>query len=279
MAHGQLNVSRGKLFAALLIAAAALQLAPHRYTQRLNFFFLGVFRPVLNIGLPGFSRIFRPSPSTEEFVSRSEHDELWKAYNNTHGQLLQMQQEYEKLALVRGGLPKPGPGLVLARITIPAISSFAHEVIINKGADDGLEVGQLVLCRSQSSVIGSVSEVRDGAATVQLLTDSRHTLMVAVSRDGKQEPMINRQMRGDGKDACKIPMVSREYDLRVGDTVSASPERGILDTPIVVGEVAAVEHDQDQPLLWDITVRPIFDREALTEVVVIVMNPKETESP
>ncbi|MBE0537059.1 MAG: rod shape-determining protein MreC [Phycisphaerae bacterium] len=271
-------MSRGTLFFTLLIAAIIMQVVPHRHTKRLNMFFLNVFSPVLNIGLPGFSGIFRPASSTDELVSQAKYNELVKVYKNTQAALIEMHSRYETLARIRSGLPKPGPGLVRTRVTTAAISDFSQEIIVNEGSDAGLKVGQLVLCGKQSGVIGSISEVREGTATVQLVTDSGHTLMVAVWREGR-ENYISGKMVGNGKDACKIPLLSREYDIRVGDTVFAAPRQGLLDTPIIIGEVAAVVNDQNRPLLWDITVRPIFDRQSLSEVVVIVMNPRETNRP
>jgi len=277
MAHRQSNVSRGKLFITLLIVAIVVQVVPHRHTKRLNILFRSVFNRVLSVSVPGFSKVFRAPPSTAEFVARSEYEELLKVYKNTHGQLLEMQRRYEALSGVRSGLPKPGPGLVLARVITSAINSFGQEIIINEGADAGLKIGQLVLDQGKTGVVGSVSELHETTATVRLLTDSKHTIMVAVWREGKED-YVERQMVGDGKDACKIPLVSREYDLRVGDTVFASPKRGVLDTPIIIGEVAAIRPDEDRPLLWDITVRPIFDRQALTDVAIVVMASTEAEN-
>ncbi len=276
MAHRQVNVSRGTLFFTLFIVSVVLQLIPHKHTKRLNVFFRSVFDSVLSVGLPRLPGVFRPALSTEEFVSRGEHNELWKAYNNTHAALIEMHRRYEALAQVRSRLPNPGPGLVLARVATSAISGFAHELNLNEGSAGGIKTGQLVLCGNRSSIIGSVSEVRETTATVRLLTDSRHTIMVAVWREGRQDYTVIRQMVGDGKDRCKIPMVSRQYDIRVGDAVFASAEQGLLDTPIVIGEVSEVKNDENKPLLLDITVRPILDPEEITEVAVIVMQPRES---
>jgi len=280
MAHRPLNVSRGTLFFTLLVAAVVLQLVPHAYTKQLNLYFRRIFDPVLNIRPPRLTRMFRPAPATDEFVPRNQYNDLLNAYTNTEGKLLEMQRRYETLSGILGSTPRPGPGLVLARGT-SAISGFAHEIIINEGSSAGIKVGQLVMSNVQQpdlqdnrSIIGSVTDVRESVATVQLLTDTKHTIMVNVWREGLQKPIVEAPMVGNAKDGCKIPMVSRQFDIRVGDTVFASPERGRLDTPIVVGLVSAVTNDENQPLLLDITVRPVFDRDSLTDVAVIVMNPR-----
>ena len=92
-------------------------------------------------------------------------------------------------------------------------------------------------------------------------------------RNGRED-YVERLMVVDGKDGCKIPLVSREYDVRVGDAVFAAPQQGLLDSPMVIGEVAAVKPDEKEPLLWDITIRPLFDRESLNRVGIVVMKPR-----
>ncbi|HPD47899.1 MAG TPA: rod shape-determining protein MreC [Anaerohalosphaeraceae bacterium] len=272
MAHRQINVSQGKLFTTLLIIAVAFQVTPHDYTKRLNFFFRSMFAPILKIGMPGLPKILRPAASTGDVVKRKEYDELLKEYQNTRAQLLELQKRYEELAQMRAGLPIAGP-LVLASVVTSAISDFGHEVYLNAGTAAGLRVGQIVLDGGGTCVIGSISEVSEAGATVQLVTDSRHAMKVAIWRKGRED-YVERRMVGDGKDGCKIPLVSREYDVRVGDAVFAAPQQGLLDSPMVIGEVAAVKPDEKEPLLWDITIRPLFDRESLNRVGIVVMNPR-----
>jgi hypothetical protein len=47
---------------------------------------------------------------------------------------------------------------------------------------------------------------------------------------------------------------------------------GFLGTPVIVGMVTECESSKEDPLLWDITVKPACDISDLTEVAVIVMN-------
>jgi hypothetical protein len=57
--------------------------------------------------------------------------------------------------------------------------------------------------------------------------------------------------------------------------VYAQKKLGFLSTPVIVGMVAECESNKDNPLLWDITVKPACDIEDLTEVSIIVMNPQK----
>ena len=66
---------------------------------------------------------------------------------------------------------------------------------------------------------------------------------------------------------------STEYIIErvdVGDVVFAATKPGYLNIPIVIGEVTAVEPDDEHPLLWEITVQPVEDMTQLSDVAVIV---------
>jgi hypothetical protein len=51
------------------------------------------------------------------------------------------------------------------------------------------------------------------------------------------------------------------------------PSPGFLDSPIVAGRVAQAERNEQNALLWDITVTPACDIQMLPSVMVIVNNP------
>ena len=103
-----------------MVFGLALLLTPQSFTSRLNFLFAKIFSPVLSAGRASPEN-FRPSSSTEDFIPRAEYEKLWKEYENLNADLMTLHSDYEKLANFRKGLPKPGPGLVLSRVTNVAI--------------------------------------------------------------------------------------------------------------------------------------------------------------
>lgn len=272
MARKKTKVSKGKLFLSLLTAGIIFLLLPQRLTKGLNFLFIELFNPILSIGRSTGAEVFRLVPSTEDFVSRTEHDKLWTAYNNLRADLRVEHERYEKLARIRSGLPRPGAGLVLAEIINTSIGGMRHELIINRGEADGLKTGQFVLIPGEHSIIGTISETAKATARVRLVTDINHNMKVLIWRESKKD-YLEAQMVGDGKKSGNIPLLSKEYQIEVGDTVYAAVKRGFLETPRVIGEISEVKRDENTPLLWDITVSPIHDAGTLSDVAVIVMNP------
>ncbi|MHC5059769.1 MAG: rod shape-determining protein MreC [Planctomycetota bacterium] len=265
MAHKQRKLSRVTLFTGLLIAGVVLLVTPQSVTKSLNFLFARLFNPVLSLGRNTAPPIFKPASG--DSVTRSEYNRLKSAYDNVLADLRTEHKRYEKLARIRSALPKEGAGLVVAEVINVSIGGLKRELIVNKGDLDGLRVGQYVL--GESSIVGSVSETSQSTARVRLVTDANHKIKVALWQRSKKR-YIYARMDGEGTELAKVPLISREYKINVGDTVYAAPMPGFLETARVIGQVAHVGPDENEPLLWDIKVRPALDAEALTDVAIIV---------
>ncbi len=263
------------MFITLLIAGFLLLWLPQSFTCHLNFLFVRIFDPLLRLGRQVEMETVRSRPARQDSIQQAEHNKLWKAYQNLHAQYRALHQEYESLARFRKELPRPWPGLVLARIT-STTRGPRHELIINKGSDHGIQPGQMVITEANDSIIGTVREVSSQLSRVRLLTDQSQNMEVRIRRPGRDTEYPGRLV-GDGKSACRIPLLSRDYDLREGDVVYAAPRPGLLEIPLVVGEVTRVRHDDEHPLLWDITVKPIDDPYTQTVVAVIVPADFEAE--
>ncbi len=265
MAHKQYKLSRVTLFTGLLITSVALLLLPQSVTKGLNFLFARLFNPVLSVGRNTAPPIFKPASG--DYVTQSEYNRLKSAYDNVLADLRTEHKRYEKLARIRSALPKEGAKLVVAEVVNVSIGGLKRELIVNKGDLDGLKVGQYVL--GESSIVGSVSETSQSTARVRLITDANHKMKVALWQSGKKR-YIYARMDGEGTELAKVPLISRQYKISVGDTVYAAPVPGFLETARIIGQVADVGPDENEPLLWDIRVKPTLDAETFTDIAVIV---------
>lgn len=232
----------------------------------MNFLFVSIFDPVLRLGRTFEAGKFRAAEG--QTVDAVEYERLWKAYQNLSAQYQALHREYEILARFRKEKPLPWAGLVLAPVS-SSVRGLRHELIISRGSDHGLAPGQMVLSEKGDSVLGIVQEVSARLSRVRLLTDSSITLEVRIRREGAELEYVGR-MSGDGKTGCRIPLLSRDYDIQEGDVVFAAPQPGILETPLVVGRCVRVRPDEEHPLLWDIAVRPVEDAYAQKVVAVAV---------
>ena len=271
MARKQINTSKGLVFTALLIAGIILLLLPQNLTKRMNFLFLRVFNPVLSLGRATGPEFMTLTPSTEDFVSQAEYNRLLTEYDNVWAALREGHKRYEKLAGMQTKLPGPGGGLVLAQVRNVSTTSLRRELVINRGQNDKLKVGQYVLGKN-AIVIGTISETSDAWSRIKMLVDTSSSIEVGIW-NGKIKKYIRGQLVGDGKGAGRIPLISTEYEIRVKDTVYAAPRPGILETPVLIGNITSIRHDETKPLLWDIEVKPLCDLENIADVAVIVIEP------
>lgn len=259
----------------LLGIGVVLLLLPRSVTQKMNFLFAETFQPLIHIGRQ-FQLKNAAMPGQDElYVSREQHNKLWKDYKNLHAQLLVLQANYETLARIRSGLPNFYSGLRLAEVTGQG-SGLNQELLINKGAGDGVQPGNYVMSAEQNSLVGIVRETSDQMARVRLLTDANQSIEVRIRRDGTDLD-VGALMFGNGKRACTIAMVEREKGVQTGDAVYAAAHPGQLDIPIILGQVSEVKPDEGSPLLLKIVVQPAENAFALKTVAIIV--PEGTDTP
>lgn len=268
MAGRHFHLSNGTLFLLLLSAGFVLLLLPRSITQKCNFLFAETFQPLLRIGRHfQLENVAMPGPD-EQFVTRDEHNKLWKNYKNLHARLLKLQENTEALARIRSGLPRFYSGLVIAEVS-GTVTGLNHELLINKGAVDSVRPGYYVMSPGQNSIIGVVRETSDHLARIRLLTDTNQSIEIRIRREGANLD-IGALMIGNGKRGCTVSLVEREKGIRVGDSIYASARPGLLDIPMIIGEVSQVQPDEESPLLDKIAVQPAENAFALQTVAVIV---------
>jgi len=255
------------LFICLMLFGLILIFCPQGLTNALQFAFARVFYLPLSMSRSVSSA--RGDSYVSEVVSRGVHDRLQNHLANVMEQLYQEHQVVEALSGMRSRFALEGALLVRADVITLSVGKECSELIINRGQDDGLAAGQFVL--SDNSIVGTISSTSQRTAQVKLFTDPASKIAVRIGRTN-----MERLIQGDGRDSAKVQLMSRKYEVKVGDKVVALKKPGFLDAPIIVGVVAKCIRDDVNPSMWDITVRPVCDIESLKNVSVIVMNPSAT---
>lgn len=248
------------------MVSIAVQILPHQITSNLNSFFVELFSPIISLHIEIPEQLLRSKNPGDQWVSRQEYNRLWSAYKNIYIDLLEEHERLEQMAKYRSYLPKSGAALVAAEVIR---KEAGHHLLLNRGTLDGLSLGQYVM--TDGVVIGTVSEVSTATARVTMLINNSHSIEVRIHREGAGNDYIRANLKGNGVNSCKIPLVSREFDIKPGDLVYASPNTEFLDTPRIIGEIKEVTTDIDNPLLWDITVTQPVDYDKIQEVAVVII--------
>jgi len=258
------------LFISLFLTGLMFLFAPQRLTSKFQFAYVRIFCWPLSFGRDislstyGF---MASAEGSEDVVSRARYDKLHNRLANVTEWLKQERQKVEALSGLRNRTVWQGVKFVLADIITSTIDGIHCELIINRGKEDGLAIGQYVL--ANESVVGTICKVDTRTARIRLITDPAS--QIAVKIEGLNKDRI---LQGTGGDAAKVKLLPTKYRVEVDEVVYAQKKPGFLSTPVIIGTVTQCESNKDNPLLWDITVKPACDISNLTEVSIIVMNPR-----
>ena len=246
-----------------MLAGFILLFASQNLTNKFQFAFARIFRWPLSIGR-NISLSASTRSATGGPIDPTRHREYENHIANLEKWLEQKHKKVEELSRLRDRYPLEDVKFILADV-IPASDRLANKLIINGGKNYGLQQDQFVL--GDNSIIGTISNVSFRSAQVKLVTDPTSNIAVRIA-----ELNVSRVMQGDGSNSAKIQMLSTKHKVNVGDVVYADKKIGLLDDLIIIGKVAQCKRG-DEPMLWDITVKPACDIEGLNSVTVIIMNP------
>lgn len=267
MTSKRIKVSRRMLFTWLILAGLIFFFAPQKLTDKFQLAFARIFHWPLSIG-----RSISLSVSTQQSPADTLSPREIQYQNhiaNLIAQRDEARRKVEKLSGLRNRFALEGAKLVPADV-MRAITNGRNELIINRGENDELALGQFVL--AYNSIIGTVSSVDSRAARVKLITDPTSQIPVSIKT---AQSDINRVMQGIANNSAKVSMIDMKHKIKIGSFVYARKKPGFLGTPIIIGKVTRCERDNENPSLWDITVEPACNIERLNDVAVIVMNPQE----
>lgn len=269
MKKKQSEISKRTLFTCLILAGFVM-FFPQNLANKLQFAFIRVFNRPLRI-CRNFTSAASNQQSLSNVVDRNKYISLRNRLANNIQWLRQEHENVEKLSGLRNRSVWKGTNFVLADIITAFTGISRSEFVINRGKNDGLAKEQFVL--GNDSIIGTVSDLDSHTARVQLLTDPRSMTTVKIG-----ELDFECIMRGNGDDSAGIQLIPKRYKIENGDIIYAQKKPGFLDVPMIAGIVIQCETDDDNPLLWEIKVKPACDIQRLKSVTVIIMTPKGTET-
>jgi len=136
-----------------------------------------------------------------------------------HQQLLELEIVKKENDRLRSLLASPLRGEVkkmVAEILSVDSDPYSHQVVINRGSDDGVFEGQPVL--HDDGIVGQILHVGINSSRVILITDVTHGVPVRVSRNG-----VRLVATGTGQiDKLTHNFVPQSYDVRHGDLLVTS---------------------------------------------------------
>lgn len=118
------------------------------------------------------------------------------------------------------------------------IDPARRRIVINRGAQQGVSVGQPVI--DASGIMGQVVEVLPNTAVVMLLTDPNHAIPVTIERTGLRTIAYGDK---DARDLLELSNIPTSADVQVGDKLISSGLGGRFPAGFPVGEIRDVRND------------------------------------
>ena len=129
---------------------------------------------------------------------------------------------------------KVGEQVSIAELLSVNLVPYEHIVVVNKGAQFGVHVGQPVF--DANGVVGQVLRVSPYSAEVMLITDPNHAIPVQVNRNGLRTIALGTGQTG----RLALPYLASNADIQVGDLLVTSGLGGVFPHGYPVATVTDV---------------------------------------
>lgn len=189
----------------------------------------------------------------------------------------QLERENVQLRSLLEMSQRIGVRSVAADVLYDAPDPFARKVILDRGAQQGIEPGLAVV--DAQGVLGQVTRVYPIQSEVTLLTDRNQAIPVKVVRNGLRGVLF-----GVGQGRLELRFVLASADVQPGDQLVTSGLDGVFLPGLPVAVVGTVDREADA--FARIACTPLAGVERSTQVLVIGREvlpppppPQEPEAP
>lgn len=189
----------------------------------------------------------------EQLLVAQRELQLMESLASENSRLLQLQEATQ----VINGQVLP------AEIINVSPDPFSKRVLVNKGAREGVFVGQPLL--DANGLMGQVDEVLPFTSWVLLITDAHHVTPVEVNRNGERA-----LARGSRTTATELELefVTQTQDMRAGDLLVSSGMGQVYPKNYPVAEIISVFADPGQSFAT-VRARPLANLGSTRHVMLV----------
>jgi rod shape-determining protein MreC len=177
----------------------------------------------------------------------------------------------ERLRRLLGAREQVAAGAVLARVLYESRDRFSHKLVLDRGANDGLQPGQPVI--DDRGVIGQLTRVFPASAEMTLLIDKEQSIPVMLMRNGLRGVVF-----GTGE-ALSLRFMASTADIQEGDVAVTSGIDGLYPPGYPVGKVERIDR-ADRDMFATVKLSPSAGVIQHADVLVLLTQPPaRTELP
>lgn len=181
-------------------------------------------------------------------------------------------EENARLRRLLGASQRVPEEVLVAEVVAVDVDPYRHQVVVNKGALDGVHLDQPLL--AAEGVMGQILHVGAINATAILITDPSHALPVQVNRTG-----MRTVARGTGTpNRLQLPHIPNDADIQVGDLLVTSGLGGLFPRGYPVGQITELDRDPGRPFARVIAT-PSVQLDRSLEVLLVQPRPETAGAP
>lgn len=174
----------------------------------------------------------------------------------------QLEHENQRLRELLGSPLRKESRKMVAELLSVDSDPFSHQVLINKGALNGVYSGQAVI--NDQGVIGQVLHVGSTTSRVLLITDASHGIPVRVLRND-----LRAIASGSGDlDTLELRNLPRNTDIRVGDLLVTSGLGGRFPEGYPVATVTRSDYVEGKPFA-QVEAKPLVELDRLRYLLLL----------
>jgi len=171
-------------------------------------------------------------------------------------------RENQRLRKQLDATPAVREKFTLAEILSVSANPFSRTVVINKGTNEGIFVGQVAL--SNNNIYGQVESVTPDSAMIIQLTDLRHDIHVRNTRTG-----LGALASGTGKfNQLELKHVETSMDIQIGDVFVSSGLGQLFPPDFPVAKVNSVAYNPGDSFM-KVKARSLADFTKTREILMI----------
>lgn len=203
---------------------------------------------------------------------QSENEALKKKQVLQNEQIQQNQflaKENQKLRALLGSSSRHPNRKIIAQVLSVHSNPYSHQVVINRGAADGLTQSQAVI--DDMGLVGQLTNIGSTTSRVLLITDTTHATPVRILRNG-----VRTVVEGVGKiNILKLSHVPHSLDVRIGDVLVTSGLGGTFPEGYPVAVVTEINRDEGQQFS-QVFAQPIAQLDRIRLLVILWLNQQES---
>ena len=199
-------------------------------------------QPIYELSLlPSYAKHWSSGSLQSKEALRRENMQLKSQLIHAQAKLQQQDYILAQDARLQGILSTTRPeqfDLNLAQVIGTDTNLLRQIVVLNKGEQDGVQVGQTVI--DEDGILGQIINVYPNTSRLLLITDEQQSVAVTVKRTGQRAIVT-----GEGiPTSLRLNYVFKTSDVRVGDELVSSGLGGRIPAGYRVGRIAHVEDTQ-----------------------------------